>query len=149
MRVVLSQHALQVVSQHVLQQVSRGDACSRGCLLPGGLLRMVCSGGSLVETSRDGYCCGRYASYWNVFLLSGVFLMFVDSTNVSFDWMRDNQWVRRMHSSRMRTACSLTVSHSNRTPRMQTSGCRPFPHEQNDWQTGVKHYLAPSFVCRR
>ena len=30
-----------------------------GCLLPGGCL---------VETPHDGYCCGRYASYWNAFL---------------------------------------------------------------------------------
>ena len=26
------------------------------------------SRGCLVETPRDGYCCGRYASYWNAFL---------------------------------------------------------------------------------
>ena len=26
-------------------------------------------GGCLLETPRDGYCCGRYASYWNAFLL--------------------------------------------------------------------------------
>ena len=35
-----------------------------GCLLPGG----TCSGGCLVETLPEGYCCGRYASYWNAFL---------------------------------------------------------------------------------
>ena len=39
-------------------------------LLPGG----ACSqwggeGVCLVGTPRDGYCCGRYASYWNAFLL--------------------------------------------------------------------------------
>ena len=37
---------------------SKGGVCSGGCLL----------GGGLVETPRDGYCCGRYASYWNAFL---------------------------------------------------------------------------------
>ena len=38
-----------------------GVPAPRGCLVPGGCL---------VETPprRDGYCCGRYASYWNAFL---------------------------------------------------------------------------------
>ena len=62
MGVVVSQHALQVVSQHALKQgvPAPGGICSRGCLLPGG-----------VETpppEAEGYCCGRYASYWNAFL---------------------------------------------------------------------------------
>ena len=71
---VLSQHALQVVSQHVLQQGVpaprggewSGGVCSQGVCL-GGLL---CGGDGLLlmETSPDGYCCGRYASYWNAFL---------------------------------------------------------------------------------
>ena len=30
----------------------------------------VRSEGCLVETPRDGYCCGRYASYWNAFLFT-------------------------------------------------------------------------------
>ena len=70
---MLSQHALQVVSQHALQQVSRG-----GCLVPGG----VCSQGSAWSRRgllpgvpggdpQDGYCCRRYASYWNAFLFLG------------------------------------------------------------------------------
>ena len=45
---------------------SGGDAWSRGggaCF--GG---DACSGGCLVETPPDGYCCGPYASYWNAFL---------------------------------------------------------------------------------
>ena len=83
---VVSQHALQVVSQHALQQVSRGGASSRGVPAPGG----ACSGrvpapwGELlqggacsreVETPPvDGYCCGRYASYWNAFLFFNVFI---------------------------------------------------------------------------
>ena len=45
----------------------RGGACSRGGVpVPGG---GACSwGGCLVETPPDGYCCGRFASYWNAFL---------------------------------------------------------------------------------
>ena len=85
---VLSQHALQVVSQHALQQVSRGVSaqggfCSGGAYSGGGVLLRgvparggsalggVCSRG--VETPQSGqlaYCCGRYASYWNAFLLN-------------------------------------------------------------------------------
>ena len=49
-----------------------GGACSssRGCLLRGGLLLWgVLPGGICVEPPlHDGYCCGQYASYWNVFL---------------------------------------------------------------------------------
>ena len=44
--------------------VHRGGLLLGGCLVPGGLL----SGRCLVETPPDGYCCGRYASYWNAFL---------------------------------------------------------------------------------
>ena len=60
----------------------RGGACSRGYLLPvracsrGG----ACSQGCVcVETppKADGYCCGRYASYWNAFLLLFRFLRFL------------------------------------------------------------------------
>ena len=46
-----------------------------GCLVPGGRC-LVLGGpgpGGLVETPRDGYCCGRYASYWNAFLFMYVF----------------------------------------------------------------------------
>ena len=42
----------------------RGVPSPGGCLLPGGSGPREC----LVETPPDGYCCGRYASYWNVFL---------------------------------------------------------------------------------
>ena len=40
----------------------------RGCLLRRGACSRegACSGG--VETPCDGYCCGRYAFYWNAFL---------------------------------------------------------------------------------
>ena len=55
----------------------------RGCLVRGGAWSGgVCLRGCLVEKPprsrppgtehppRDGYCCGRYASYWNAFLYS-------------------------------------------------------------------------------
>ena len=48
----------------VLPPGEGGASSWRGCLL---------GGGELVETPRDGYCCGRYASYWNAFLFSQYF----------------------------------------------------------------------------
>ena len=67
-----------VVSHHALQQ---GGSALRWCLVqgvcsggvpgPGGLLRGVPGGDPL-----DGYCCGRYASYWNAFLFNVLFLKF-------------------------------------------------------------------------
>ena len=81
---LLSQHALQVVSQHALQQgglllggvptpggcspgrsASGGGACSKGGLLWKG-------GGVETPPKADGYCCGRYASYWNAFLFGKI-----------------------------------------------------------------------------
>ena len=50
-----------------------GGAWSRGVPGPGGPSpggMGAWSWGGLVETPRDGCCCGRYASYWNAFLLS-------------------------------------------------------------------------------
>ena len=44
-----------------------GGLVPGGCLIPGGCL---VPGGYLVETPWDGYCCGRYASYWNAFLFT-------------------------------------------------------------------------------
>ena len=44
---------------------SQGGAWSRGCLVPGwGCLVLGVPGGDPL----NGYCCGRYASYWNAFL---------------------------------------------------------------------------------
>ena len=43
-----------------------GGAWSGGPGLGGHLVR----GGGLVETPPDGYCWGRYASYWNAFLFT-------------------------------------------------------------------------------
>ena len=44
---------------------SQGGVWSRGVVWSwgGGLV----PGGCIVETPRDGHCCGRYASYWNAF----------------------------------------------------------------------------------
>ena len=49
-----------------------GACCSRGSA-PGG----VCSrGDAWWRPPRDGYCCGRYASYWNAFLSSNVWTLY-------------------------------------------------------------------------
>ena len=51
----------------------QGGACSRGCLLRRGLVSGRVPGGD--PQPPDGYCCGRYASYWNAFLfLFNIFL---------------------------------------------------------------------------
>ena len=47
-----------VLSKHALQRGGGVPARGGVCLVWGGLL----------ETPLDGYCCGRYASYWNAFL---------------------------------------------------------------------------------
>ena len=41
---------------------------SWGCLLHGGCLLQGGTPRGGVETPHDGYCCERYASYWNAFL---------------------------------------------------------------------------------
>ena len=68
---VLSHHALQVVSQHALLQ--EGVPALGGGLLLGGVPtpRGVCRD----PLKADGYCCGRYASYWNAFLFLGMFVI--------------------------------------------------------------------------
>ena len=52
-----------------------GGCCLGGCLLPGGvpapggcLLRGVPAPRGVWRPPCDGYCCERYASYWNAFL---------------------------------------------------------------------------------
>ena len=88
-RGVVSQHALQVVSQHSLQ-VSRGvsrptprgevegsgQGGSPGPHLggisrptPGGVCIPACTE---ADPPVDGYCRGRYASYWNAFLFGTI-----------------------------------------------------------------------------
>ena len=44
-----------------------GAACSRGVPAPGGCRLQGCV---WRLPPRDGYCCGRYASYWNAFLFA-------------------------------------------------------------------------------
>ena len=41
-----------------------GDVCSQGVPGPGG----VSGPGGVPGGDPPGYCCGRYASYWNAFL---------------------------------------------------------------------------------
>ena len=54
-----------------------GGVCSRGVSAPRGSALGGCLlWGGLVETPRDGYCCGRYASYWNAFLSEYMFPWF-------------------------------------------------------------------------
>ena len=58
----------------------RGGAWSRGmCLVLGGVCSRVVPGGDPPES----YCCGRYASYWNAFLLFHIFLI-LEKSNHSF-----------------------------------------------------------------
>ena len=49
-----------------------GVSAPGGCVCSRGSTRGVVPGGD----PPDGYCCGRYASYWNAFLLSKSFLQF-------------------------------------------------------------------------
>ena len=60
----------------------QGGAWSRGwgCLVPGGCL--VRGGGD----PRGGYCCGRYASYWNAFLFIVKLKSNLLSKMISFTW---------------------------------------------------------------
>ena len=53
-----------------------------GCLLQGSCLPQG------VETPRDGYCCGRYATYWNAFLFYDSF----NSVNTTKNWFRENSY---------------------------------------------------------
>ena len=55
-----------------------------GCFIPGGASSQagVCSQGGPGRDPRDGYCCGRYASYWDAFL-SYMFLRKIRLNNTS------------------------------------------------------------------
>ena len=52
-----------------------------------------------METPRDGYCCGRYASYWNAFLLFQFLIPLIwcaggdtgDDTDSGFDTEADEE----------------------------------------------------------
>ena len=47
---------------------SEGGVCSLGGVCSGGLVGIPAYNESDTSPRRDGYCCGRYASYWNAFL---------------------------------------------------------------------------------
>ena len=76
---MLSQHALQVVSQHALWGGAIPAYIAGGipaCLAGGGSVPLgrgsalggvPAPGGPGVDPP-DGYCCGRYAFYWNACL---------------------------------------------------------------------------------
>ena len=69
---ILLECILVIFSQASVILSTGGGAYSQGGLLPGGVCsqRGSCSwGGAWWRPPRDGYCCGRYASYWNAFLL--------------------------------------------------------------------------------
>ena len=59
----------------------------------GGLIQGVSGpGGSAlgVETPPIGYCCGRYASYWNAFLFAKISIN-IPVTILSRLWMSDSR----------------------------------------------------------
>ena len=73
----------------------------RGCMVPGGgawsRVEVHGPGGCLVlggpsggPPPRDGYCCGRYASYWNAFLFLAKFKRLFLSTA----WDKRLVWMR-------------------------------------------------------
>ena len=55
-----------------------GGVCSRGCLL---LRVCLLPGGAWWRPPRDGHCSGRYASYWNAFLLTSLNTCFTEAKN--------------------------------------------------------------------
>ena len=61
-----------VMFLHVSVILSTGGGClvRGGCLVPGGGLVW----GGCGDHPRDGYCCGRNASYWNAFLSWCIFI---------------------------------------------------------------------------
>ena len=59
----------------------------RGCLVLGGVGIPACTEAN--PPRRDGYCCGRYASYWNAFLLD---IRRLRSTNSNSTRWNDFLW---------------------------------------------------------
>ena len=85
--VTVRNEVAKVMFLHVSVILSTGlgwGVCSWGCLLGGGGVpaQGVGEGGGLVSQhalrqtppGRDGYCCGRYASYWNAFFFINFYL---------------------------------------------------------------------------
>ena len=97
-----------------------GGVCSRGVHGPG---EGVCSregggllqGGCLVETP-GGYCCGRYASYWNAFFVFTVFLLLFSGKA----GVRRGNWIRHI-SSGNRNGRTLPVQDQRH--HRQSRGC--------------------------
>ena len=121
-----------------------GGTCSQGVSAPGGGIP-ACTEAD--PPGRDGYCCGRYASYWNAFLYSHIFFTsyrYIDqivsdckedrhhflkyqttlSLKVGFyeSCVNDNILYCSCSSSRMRTAHLPTVSVLMATTRCQYWG---------------------------
>ena len=78
---------------YIFRSMCQEFCLQEGCLVPGcvcvpgpggvsppggvpGPRGVSAPGGGLVETPQGGYCCGRYASYWNAFLFANTFLIF-------------------------------------------------------------------------
>ena len=79
-----------------------GGVCSRGVSAPGG---SAPGGSALPPPGRDGYCCGRYASYWNAFLficISGKYYVKIghrEAYRVPLHSVHEMpQWYRHAHS---------------------------------------------------
>ena len=53
----------------------------RGAWFQGGLVSQHAP--RQTPPGRDGYCCGRYASYWNAFLL---FFLYLSESNIASKW---------------------------------------------------------------
>ena len=86
----------------VLGGSAPGGLLPGGCLVPGGLLP---PGG---DPPRDGFCCGRCASYWNAFLSNIHWRNQRKCTpgTISFILKQfEKSFQIRMYSSRMRTHC--------------------------------------------
>ena len=51
-----------------------GGLLPGGCLVPGGVGIPACT--EVDPPGRGGYCCGRYATYWNAFLFRNIFILY-------------------------------------------------------------------------
>ena len=61
-RIIITDRKRSLGQGNIFTNVCQEFCSQGGCLVPGG----VCGD----PPPRDGYCCGRYASYWNAFLFS-------------------------------------------------------------------------------
>ena len=121
----------------------RGCTWSRGCLLwgvaaPGGGLvgGGACSGGCLVRgvpggDPPDGYCCGRYPSFWNAFLLprffENYFQLFLRKAVLSVYTLEYHLWYRVFQPLSCGDHCKHTFSClciGNKSCRNSLPSCR-------------------------